>query len=190
LLVYVPQGAGGRDPVQVTVDGPSSSTTSDFSISYARPHVLACTQSGVPGGHFAVSGRYFGTVINAQIVVTIGEKACTTVSLLSPHSKIEATIPQGAGSKLPVGVQIAGVDATLDQGCTFSYQGTPSCFSRLGLCWQCLGFFACLSCLSRSRSYLLTSSFEACIAFLFRIAKAWYLLPGRRLLEVRFPAQV
>lgn len=45
LLVYVPQGATGRAPVQVTVDGLSSSTTSDFSISYARPHVLACTHS-------------------------------------------------------------------------------------------------------------------------------------------------
>jgi hypothetical protein len=143
LLAYVPPGAGGWALVQVTVDGLSSATSPNLVSPYARPHVLACTKSGVSGGHFVVSGRYFETGVNANIAVKIGGKPCTGVSLLSPHSKIEATVLLGSGSNLPISVKIVGVEASLDSGCTFFYQGKPSAANGMFitfLCWVYVHF--------------------------------------------------
>ncbi|GAQ93011.1 hypothetical protein KFL_012480020 [Klebsormidium nitens] len=121
LIVDVPPGAGGVALVQVSVDELTSLTSPSTCISYARPHVLSCTKSGVSGGYFAVSGRHFGTGISSSLVVTVGGKACAGVNLLNPHTKIEALVPEGAGTNLPIGVQIAGVDATVEASCSFSY---------------------------------------------------------------------
>jgi len=124
ILVSVPPGAGGQALVRVTVDGLSSTVNPAHCISYARPHVLACTKSGASGGHFVVSGQHFGTGVNANIAIWIGGKQCTRISVLNPHSKLEAIIPEGSGANRPIRVQIAGVDASLDASCTFSYQGS------------------------------------------------------------------
>lgn len=126
LHVYVPLGAGGQAPVQVTLDGLSSVISSDHSISYFPPHVISCTKSGVPAGHFVVSGRYFGTGVNTTMSISIGGKSCSEVNLIGPHHKIEATISDGSGTNLPIVVKIGGVVASADAGCTFSYQGNTS----------------------------------------------------------------
>lgn len=74
----------------------------EHAISYAPPHVLFNTRIGSPGDHFVVSGRNFGPSVNADVAVMIGGVPCTGLNMLVPHEKIEAVVPDGRGTNLPV----------------------------------------------------------------------------------------
>jgi hypothetical protein len=131
LEARVPVGSGSRAIVQVVVGNRTSPVAQEHFIRYSPPRIFSCFRSGKPGDCFVVSGQNFG-VGSSGVTVRIGGVACSGVSVLVPHTRLEATVPEGQGTNLPVAVIIGGQESVAEKDCEFSYKGEHFHFHRSG----------------------------------------------------------
>eukprot|EP01105_Mastigella_eilhardi_P010556 TRINITY_DN2467_c2_g1_i10.p1 TRINITY_DN2467_c2_g1~~TRINITY_DN2467_c2_g1_i10.p1 ORF type:complete len:1995 (+),score=390.57 TRINITY_DN2467_c2_g1_i10:793-5985(+) len=120
LQCLAPAGAG-RQIVTVTVGGQQSNSWPFY---YNTPSISSATMTSTAGGLINITGENFGASAG-DIVVYVHDIECTSVVLLTPHTKISCIAPPGTGVKQEVRVYVSGQYTTNN---VFSYEA-PNIFN-------------------------------------------------------------
>eukprot|EP01133_Synstelium_polycarpum_P007622 gene7622-8916_t len=109
----VPPGLGVSDAT-VKVSTKKSATKA---FSYASPLVSSANSVGVSGGLITINGQNF-YIDPSSITVSIGTYKCTNVAIVTDHTTITCTMPEGSGTH-PIKVTVGTLSS--NQDIEFSY---------------------------------------------------------------------
>ncbi|KAF2070534.1 hypothetical protein CYY_008152 [Polysphondylium violaceum] len=112
VIFTAPEGSGINIPLELTVDG--LSTTDKYS--YSSPFVDSVSQVETTGGLVTIKGVSFGNDINV-ISVTADKSDCLVKSV--SHTEVTCTIGQGVGLKIPIFINVN--ENELDYSVYFNY---------------------------------------------------------------------
>jgi hypothetical protein len=115
ITCTLPPGSGANRPVRVIDDAGMPSAPYPFS--YSPPQVTAVTAASAPtagGTVITITGQNFGADGVSRRVTINGSGDCSSPSTALAHTSITCTLPPGAGSNLPVGVEVDGQTSSVD----------------------------------------------------------------------------
>eukprot|EP01133_Synstelium_polycarpum_P002924 gene2924-3363_t len=117
----IPSGSGATpNSIAVKLE---TYTLNGATFAYYAPYLTSVSSlTSTSGGKITIHGLNLNNVAS-EITVTVGDYACTTVAIVTAHTKISCHLPQGSGSNLPITVNVNGQTQT--NSLTFSYP-TPT----------------------------------------------------------------
>ncbi len=115
ITCMLPPGSGANRPVRVIDDAGAPSAPYPFS--YSPPQVTNVTAVSAPtagGTTLTISGQNFGADGVSRRVTINGSGTCSASSTAVAHTSITCTLPPGAGSNLPVDVEVDGQPSSVN----------------------------------------------------------------------------